>query len=279
MSPRDRPRAREELERLTGKHFPADAEVINSVLLPAITFVQSPRTDGRIALRLGGAACLPESIAWPRNGDRELFFVAAVDLTVVGNLEAGDALPRSGFLFFFFDIVSQSWGLEIDDALSASPRHRHPHATDSQYMFQNYIDPAEVHDAAATWTMPMSFEPCVASTAFGSWHGDDYFARRADFTAIWDSQPMGFQMLGWPYYVQPNSRQRSVASDATGKPLEALTDDEVAEWRLLMQFNKWDEYGGTNWGGPGGGMLEFWIRDVDLRARRFDRVWIQMDAC
>jgi hypothetical protein len=52
----------------------------------------------------------------------------------------------------------------------------------------------------------------------------------------------------------------------------------VAEWRLLMQFPKWDEYGGTNWGGDGGGMLEYWIRDADLRAGRFDAVWIQMDA-
>jgi uncharacterized protein YwqG len=291
VSDRDRPRSRDEVETLIGVHFPEDANIISSVLLPAITFVQAPRADGRVALRLGGSPPLPSSLKWPVNDDRELFFVGAVDLTVVGSLDVTEALPTSGSLLFFYDIVSQSWGLdaldtapwrvlyiEDDNAQHLPRRDRRPHPTDSQYMFQSFINPGEIHDAAPTWTMPMSSEPCVSVTTYGTAHGDDYFARLRGFTAIDDSCPMGFQMLGWPFYRQPNSRQWRVAAASSGKSRDEITEVEVAEWRLLMQFPKWDEYGGTNWGGPGGGMLEYWIRDADLRARRFDQVWIQMDA-
>ena len=83
----DRPFQRDEVERAVQFHFPEDAAIINRCLLPGITFVSAPRSDGRIALRLGGGARLPARVQWPVNGDRDLFFVGAVDLTVVGPMD------------------------------------------------------------------------------------------------------------------------------------------------------------------------------------------------
>lgn len=286
---RARPRTRDEIAELVRAHFPEDTDTIEQTLLPAITFVEAPRADGRIALRLGGRAPLPADREWPVNGDRELVFVAAVDLTVVGPHDVTGALPTSGSLLFFYDIVSQSWGLDPEDSApwrvvylgedeaSAPERSRRPHDTDRQYLSRPHIDRSEVHDAAPTWTMPLTCEPCVRDTTYGSAHGDAYRSRRKDFGAIEDAHSMSFQMLGWPYYNQPNSRQWSVEVDSSGRSWDEVTEADVADWRLLMQFPKWDESGGTLWGGTLG-WLQYWIRDGDLRAGNFDRVWIQVDA-
>ncbi|HEX4980288.1 MAG TPA: hypothetical protein VFV63_01240, partial [Ilumatobacteraceae bacterium] len=103
MNPdRERPKTRAELEALVWAHFPEDAETINGCLLPALTFVPRPRADGRVALRLGGGVRLPAAVPWPVNGDRDLYFLGEVDMTVAGPLDVTGALPTSGSLLFFF---------------------------------------------------------------------------------------------------------------------------------------------------------------------------------
>ena len=43
------------------------------------------------------------------------------------------------------------------------------------------------------------------------------------------------------------------------------------DWRLLMQIDT-DDDADMMWGDAG--MIYFWIRDQDLRARRFDKTWM-----
>ena len=124
----------------------------------------------------------------------------------------------------------------------------------------------------------MRYEPCLSGTTYGSALWDEYRAREDDFDAIEQFFSRRFLMLGWPYYEQPTSRQWSVEVDSSGRSWSEVTEADVADWRLLMQFPRWNEYGGTNWGGPAHGMLEYWIRDADLRTGRFDEVWIEIDA-
>jgi hypothetical protein len=282
---------RDELERIIRLHMPESADVLCGVLLPGITFVHGA-PPGQIALRLGGGAPLPESMDWPVNGDRDLYHIATVDLGVVGSLDESGALPCTGLLLFFYDVIGRSWGLDpgdtapwrviwldLPDSDELPLRHRRPHPTDAEFIVDTEIEPEVVSGAAVTWTLPMDSEPCVAETFYGRHSWPEYQKRCDDFEAIRSVQCRDFLMLGWPFYEQPNSRQWSVAADSTGRSWGEIDAQEVAEWRLLMQFDCWNEYGGTNWGGAGGGMLEFWIKDADLRARRFDRVWIQVDVC
>jgi uncharacterized protein YwqG len=66
------------------------------------------------------------------------------------------------------------------------------------------------------------------------------------------------------------------ASDEYGN--YAHHDDLVAEmrrWRLLAQFQS-DQPTGMDWGC--GGMIYFWIREEDLAARRFDRVYGMLES-
>lgn len=291
MFDRTHPRTRSEVENLVAATFPEDLDVIVAAVKPAVAFVRRERVDGKVALALGGDALLPPWMSWPVNGDRELDFVAAVDMSVAGVHDVTGSLPTNGLLLFFYDIASQSWGLDpsgsdawrvirVDerDRDAIEPRRRRTHPSDARYLIPTPIDPDELGDAAPTWTLPMNDEPCVRGTVYGSPRGDSYRARMKDFAALSDFHSMSFQMMGWPYYTQPNPRQWAVEVASSGRSWDEVTELDVAPWRLLMQLPKWDEYGGTRWGGPGPSMLEYWIREKDLLDERFDRTWIQMDA-
>jgi uncharacterized protein YwqG len=54
--------------------------------------------------------------------------------------------------------------------------------------------------------------------------------------------------------------------DPRAKALEA----GAADWRLLLQVDS-DENATMMWGDTG--RVYFWMRDEDLRAARFERVW------
>lgn len=81
-----------------------------------------------------------------------------------------------------------------------------------------------------------------------------FFDAITDFTAS-----HGHKMLGYPYFVQEEPRQDS-------------------EYRLLLQIDT--DMDGDNdimWGDNGVGQL--FIRESDLRARRFDNIWYNWDCC
>jgi uncharacterized protein YwqG len=49
----------------------------------------------------------------------------------------------------------------------------------------------------------------------------------------------------------------------------------MRRWRLLAQFQS-DRPTGMDWGC--GGMIYFWIREEELAARRFDRVYGMLES-
>src|SRR5262249_59934712 len=83
---------------------------------PAIWFRRHPGEAG--TCRLGGRPALPADIPWPRQRRvrTPLHFLAQIDLsrlpaTPLAGAADGAALPRSGFLFFFADMLEQMlWG-------------------------------------------------------------------------------------------------------------------------------------------------------------------------
>src|SRR5258708_4538400 len=86
------------------------------VRAPAIWF---RRQAGKASLsKLGGLATLPRDIAWPRQleSGTPLHFLAQIDLSHLPSTPLeGDpntpALPRTGLLFFFADMVEEMlWG-------------------------------------------------------------------------------------------------------------------------------------------------------------------------
>lgn len=84
---------------------------------PAIWFRGRADEKGSLT-KIGGRPTLPPDIAWPRHGQfgTPLHFLAQIDLSALPPTPLNDApnapaLPRSGLLFFFADMVEEMlWG-------------------------------------------------------------------------------------------------------------------------------------------------------------------------
>jgi uncharacterized protein YwqG len=65
--------------------------------------------------------------------------------------------------------------------------------------------------------------------------------------------------------------------DETGynDPRAKLLERKAGDWLLLLQLDS-DDRSDLMWGDMG--MLYFWIRQQDLKAHRFDRIWMSLQC-
>ena len=109
--------------------------------------------------------------------------------------------------------------------------------------------------------------------------------------------PPVHRVMGWPFLIQNDNMEaecevstrhpgvlgrlgdavRSATAGGSredqGRAFERAARDS---WQLLLQVDS-DDAAGMMWGDSG--LLYFWIRDDDLAARRFERVWCAMQCC
>jgi len=87
------------------------------------------------------------------------------------------------------------------------------------------------------------------------------------------------RLLGLPDVIQGNvERERQLtAHGAYAGDTEAWRNErythmkaDADDWRLLLQMDS-DDLAKMLWGG---GMIQYWIREQDLRARNFTNTWL-----
>src|SRR5919112_727583 len=110
-------------QRLQAAGLGRFADSLVQMARPSVRLVADPAlpTAEPAASRLGGAPDLPASIAWPRNEDVPLSFIAQVNLVDMSAYEAEGVLPSDGLLSFFYDAVTEgAWGFDPADHGSAA---------------------------------------------------------------------------------------------------------------------------------------------------------------
>lgn len=289
---------RDDVTRLIVEALPEYADQITPHLQPAIRFNSILRPGYRPALQVGGGASLPPDVAWPEHEGRMMHLVAVVDLEQVSEVDTAGLLPRNGLLHFFYDAVAQKWGYDPSDVdswhvvLVPEPqedeerplRFRPAYPGDEVY----YYDPVLLEERFGwpyvQWTVPHSDEEELAGIEWErNERGGMPMSLVHRFALIDDEVSQHtHQMLGWPTVVQnPMRLQCQLVSnglycgDSSGYNSAAAETlrPGLYDWVLLLQLNSWGEYdNGGRWGSDG--MLYFWIRRDDLRAARFDRVWM-----
>lgn len=218
--------------------------------------------------KFGGTPDLPQEFAWPRDDSGELDFLLQLDLTELAGFPGSENLPSSGFLYFF-----------------GSPRMDGCNKTDEQYSAVLYYDgkrntlknrPAECTDR--TW------QSCSISLET-TWTIDSYLrVPQEDFDEFWNvlerltEEPPIHQLLGFPYVLQPGydmpdecDRFRYADSDCPD------SEKHHSDWILLSQIVSDPDGPGFCWGDNG--IVYFWIKSEDLKARRFDRHWHFKQSC
>lgn len=231
--------------------------------------------------RLGG---IPDfATSWPRYEGRPLCCVAQLDLEEMKAAGGPDWLPDTGRLIFFYELEHGSWGIEGKDAGSAAVVYETGDRAQA-------IEPTDLSEEARFPSYPILFTtatslPSELRLGIG-WNGLTKAERLAVETAVEALQPPEpvHQVGGYPQPVQGDDMEVQCQSVTEGlylgdrgglKKRESMSSS-AADWRLLLQLDT-DNDAGMMWGDTG--VLYFWIREQDARAKDFSRVWMILQCC
>lgn len=225
-------------------------------------------TGAAAATRFGGLPDLPVGVEWPRRDGVPLEFLAQLDLGELAPLDLDGALPAAGRLYVFYDAEAQPWG---ERGQEAAWRVIYGEASSG---FRPAAPPAGLRRtftgvplaASIDVTLPDYEEAEIDALKLADAQNDAYYELREEVGQMNVGVGTRHRVLG-----HPDAIQGSVAADvvtATGRgPAEA--------WRLLLQIDS-DDGPGWMWGDAGS--LYLMIHADDLRARRFDRVWLVLQC-
>jgi uncharacterized protein YwqG len=239
---------------------------------PTISIV---RTASGTASRFGGQPAMPADLPWPDWNGRPLDFIAQIDLAELPASKTGFGLPESGTLFFFFDLQEEPWGFEPEHV--GGWRVLYAPLSAKEYRARQAPKGAAepVPEAGISFTDAQSM-PYWPANEVGDIEIDDVeeYNRAADELA-----KSGSRMFGWPYLIQNDGMEEEAqdmfmrvwgGSPGVRPPLEELKAGGK-DWRLLLQLDNGDDdpflFGDS-------ARLYFWIREPDLKALKFDNIWM-----
>jgi uncharacterized protein YwqG len=265
--------ARRGLERVASK--------IEELLKPSIRLrVGKPSKEP--VTRLGGAPNLPVEFEWPaRNDGQPHSFLAQIDLA---KLEAFDGLPlpNSGSLFFFCDAVYIPSGYDPGDndgckvihcaaPLSDTEIRNPPRGLDSEFIFKGFsLEPSPdlTGPSSSEWEIESLRLSDAESEAYSQLFAEDGSAHRiGGYPDVVQNEDMTLTAELVSHGI--NCGSPAGYKEGKSKGLGAGATD----WRLLLQLDS-EEDAGMMWGDVG--KLFFLIREQDLKALTFDRVWVNV---
>jgi uncharacterized protein YwqG len=237
--------------------------------------------------RIGGTPDLPGDFEWPTYRGKPLAFVAQLDLAEIRRVLPDGPLPPDGSLWFFFDADQDAAGYSPKHAGGSAAVFRAagtklvrtpaPAGATTHGVFRACSIEAEAYE-----DIPDLGEDSPLDRVLDEVEAEAYFAIRTFLSAA--GEQGAHKLLGLPEPVQSAMElECQLATNGIDCGIFVRHADprvvELAakkhEWRLLLQVDS-DPSAGMMWGDAG--RLYFWIRDEDLRERRFERCWTIMQC-
>jgi uncharacterized protein YwqG len=257
--------------------------------------------------RLGGEPDLPRSITWPirppyaetsyqhQRGfslgipdvEAPLPFIAQINLGEVrSKIRLHHSFPERGMLYFFYDTLVEPWGFDPGDFpgwkviyWNGVPSELERRQLPESFGSEDQGPVARFHPTVVAvmpcLTMPDMFAHQIEE--MGDREPRDY----EDFAVnFYSDRSMRYHWLGGYAATIQGSMERGCQLASNGiycgsseghdeqRERELLNGKD--DWLLLLQIDS-DETTGMTWGAFG--RLYFWIRDRDLAAGYFDKVW------
>ncbi len=234
--------------------------------------------------KFGGLPHVPEDFMWPRWKDEPLAFVGQINLSTIARNPTAAMLPSTGLLSFFYNRAPFAWGFDPADKGS--------------WRVYLLLDDS-LRRAKPPTPMPsgLNYAPCELSFQDRSTHptSESLYVQALDLTTEEDGRYNDFlpepftgdadhRLLGHPQELQAEMQLKcQFASNGIycgcGDEFEDPRAEELAsgasEWMLLLQCDS-DEAVGFEWCDIG--RLFYWIKQSDLEAQRFDRVWMMLQC-
>lgn len=236
----------------------------------------------------GGAPLLPPDFIWPEYGGRPLSFLAQIDCAEMHPLDQEQLLPEHGILSFFYELDSQKWGYDPQDAGCARV-----------YWF---AETSELHETAPPQMLAPEFRlPLISASAVrmfdlpsysegAAYYGLDALLPDEDNYDAFDEyercrcgweNDIRIKLLGYADEIQGDmlyeceavSRGYNLGSGPLSLPEAEQQEilEKAQDWILLFQLDTLETDNFYLMFGDSG-RIYFFIRREDLAARRFDRV-------
>ena len=257
---------------------------VEKLVRPAVQLTARKVTAAELAIgqsRIGGVPDLPAGFRWPTYHGKHLAFVAQIDLGEVARVMPDGPLPKRGQLWFFYTWDQQHWGFDPKDAGSSVVHY------EAGAQLARRALPGDIPDEGR-------FAPCAVTFSAYADIPDGSDARNPTAksdeatqdrygdvrTRVATAGTTSHKLLGYPEPIQDEMEIECASvtrgiymGDADGNEHPRFKEADAAkyDWRLLMQVDS-DDAADMMWGDAG--RLYFWIRDQDLRERRFDKAWM-----
>jgi uncharacterized protein YwqG len=265
------------------------SDMVVELSKPCVKLITTPMDEEDLkkgATKIGGLPDMPDSMDWPKNNDFPLSFVAQINLSEVAGVLRTELLPKTGWLYFFYDTEEFPWGfspedkggwrtLYFDGSVDDLKQREHPEEMEE---LEPFI-PCAVEMVSAL-SLPSEITLSESHMELLEEESDAYIDFMDDLDEEQEIETGDHQLLGHPLEVQGEmtfeceavSKGIYMGGPEGFKRADTETIRQGARnWRLLLQVGSDDE-AGMMWGDLG--YLYFWIREQDLLAKDFDKVWM-----
>ena len=243
--------------------------------------------------RLGGLPDFSPETRWPRreNGS-PMSFLAQFNLSECAPYDLGHELPDHGMLYFFADADqaegTMPWGFDPEDAdgfrvlYDDSPAEALTPAQAPAELEREEDEDRLVFEQTALrfhceTELPDLESDLVQELSFSEEEEEAYYQYLDGLDEESDTRS---KLLGHANVIQSGMElecESVTCGINMGEANPGIRSTERANhWRLLFQLDSEEDLG-MMWGDMG--KLFFWIRQEDLKARRFEKSWMILQCC
>lgn len=259
------------------------ADDIVKLLKPAIGIRLRPAYESAIengASKFGGLPHLPLHISWPTWKEIPLSFLAQINLAETAAFDTEHVLPKTGILYFFSDVWQNS-----DFDINTPGAWRVIYYSGNVSSVGRTPAPDNLAPAALYEACSVDYRREI-TIPYGGLNGTRQLSRlgftekdeEQYFWKVWgklgenysrEEQPFfHHQLLGWHGTVQTDLQ---MGSEIGSQGLSWQTEIEASKldaWRLLLEIGI-EDHSNEDF------VRYYMIREDDLRAKTFDKVWYE----
>jgi uncharacterized protein YwqG len=236
--------------------------------------------------KIGGCPDLPDGLEWPVFNDKHLAFIAQINLAEVSEYDIEKSLPGAGILYFFYDADQETWGYDPEDLGGWKVIYY----DGDRSLLKRIRFPEDIPEGSRYQACKVDLMNEPSLPAWESMYIEELNLSEAESDAyldLFESENEGLiihKILGHPNQVQGDMQLECqlvsnglYCGDSSGyhDPRRKELEKSVGDWRLLLQIDS-DEETGIMWGDTG--RIYYWIREEDLRNKRFDKVWMVLQC-
>lgn len=244
--------------------------------------------------KFGGEPDLPDDADWPTYDGRPLHFVAQLNLADLPQRHIPTAdLPRKGLLSFWYDTQGDRVN-GLRDMSSQRYRVLYHTKQGGRRSFPAFDGDRLDKDFSFFFWRPfperrVAMQPMLTldEGVHARLSGIAMDEARDEYEFVVALEGGGFgsapRLLGSYWDFQDDPREHAAAHAAGFDPFELTSaqqkkiDGHLEQWRLLALFDSDRQVNDWMWGDEG--QLGFWIRDEDLKNRRFNSVYGALSGC